>query len=334
MIFYLIGVDYKKANIEQRETVHFFKKSFIRFLNSDGLHNARIFYTCNRFEVYDFAQSIDEASGNLNIFKKNFDYIFGGSYVFLGGKKVFGHLVRLASGLESQLKGERQILEQLINFSSQKDFPDNLKTIFTKAIFAAKLIREKATLDNKVYSIADLVLEDILGKNAVTGELKIAIVGTGKIAELFASKRLKDSRFCFLAHKNYLKARELAKKAGGQAANLSEIEKTLLDTDILISATTSPHYILGVELFRKVAEKRKKVLYAYDLAIPRDIEPEVSSIDGIVLKNMDDLRPLFEKYEQRIEKEISVLENLAEDELKKYDESFYEEKVESRHAYK
>jgi len=323
MIFYLIGIDYKTVKFEKREEAGLLKKIFTQFLSSNGFCDARLLSTCNRFEVYDFAKNRNEAFYRLDILKKNFNYFFGNSYNFFGEKEVFKHLLNVACGLESQLKAEEQILGQLISFSNQKDFPDSLKEIVGEAISAARLIRAKLELDKKIYNIADLVLEDIAVKTTKTDGLKVIVVGTGKIAELFASNRREGVQFYFLAHKNYIKANELARRAGGLAVSLAKINEVILDADILISATSSPHYILRADFFKKVMAKRKKSLYVYDLAIPRDIDCEVSSIDGIILKNMNDLTPLFEKHNQRIRKELLILEALVQAEAEKY-EVFYE----------
>lgn len=322
MIFYLIGIDYKTAELTKREEAGLLKKRFTQFLGNSGFYNARLLSTCNRFEVYDFAKDANEAFYRRDILKKHFNYLFGSSYSFIGEREVFSHLLKLGCGLNSQLKAESQILEQLISFRSQKDFPENLKKILDAAISAASVIRTKTGMDRKNYNIADLVLEDVAGNRAAVSSLKIAIIGTGKIAELFASNRRKRVQFYFLAHKNYIKANELARCAEGIAVSLAKIDEVILDMDVLISATSSPHYILRAEFFKKIMAKRKKSLYVYDLAIPRDIDPEVSSIDGVILKNMDDLTPLFEKHNQRIRKELLVLEALVQEETEKYEVSY------------
>jgi len=332
MIFYLIGIDYKTAEIKAREEAILLKKSFIQFLGSDGQRNARLFSTCNRFEIYDFAESENEAFYNLNILKKNFNYFFGNSYAFFGEKEVFKHLVRLACGLESQLKAEGQILEQLINFSSQKKLPENLKKILDRAIYAARAVRAKVGLNNKAYTIADLVLEDVVTKTNNAGPLKVIVIGTGKIAELFAVKPTSGFKFHFLAHKNYLKANELAKRAKGKADSLRKIDEVILDADILISATSSPHCILAAEFFEKVMVKRKKTLCIYDLAIPRDIDPKVSKIDRVILKNMEDLSPLFERYNKAIEGKLLLLENFTQEQINKYEGFIDEANIKAGHA--
>lgn len=332
MIFYLIGIDYRTAKLERREEASLLKKNFIQFLGSGGMHNARLFSTCNRFEIYDFAKDNDEVYHRLNILKGSFNYLLGDNYTFIGEKEVFSHLLRLGCGLESQVKAESQILEQLINFSSQKNFPENLKIIFDKAIFAARFIRAKAGLDKKIYNIADLVLEDIIEKTNSVRLLKIVVVGTGKIAELFASIRTQGVRLYFLAHKNYIKAIELAKKAEGRAFSLDKIDEIITDIDVLISATKSPHHILTEDFFRKVVVRRNRPLYVYDLAIPRDIDPKAAGVKGIILKNMEDLSPIFEKHNKKVENDLLVLEKFAQEQAEKYEEPFDGKNIENRHT--
>jgi glutamyl-tRNA reductase len=331
MIFYLIGINYKTVNLSVREKACLLKKEFIQFLNVEGLSSARILSTCNRFEIYDFAKDNEEVLRRLNILKSSFSYFLGKNYTFVGEKKVFRHLLRLACGLESQAKGESQIQEQLINFYSQDSFPQELKEIMDKAIDEATFIRNKSGIDRKNYNIADLILEDI-AKKINTKPLKIAIIGTGKIAELFASDKKEGVQFYFLARKNYERANALAKNTGGQAATLDEIEKVIFGADALISATKSPHYILTQEILKKIMDKRKRALYIYDLAIPRDIDPQSSKVGGVILKNMDDLGPLFEKHNRRIEKELVALENFVAEQTAEFERGFYEENIAAGYA--
>jgi len=138
--------------------------------------------------------------------------------------------------------------------------------------------------------------------------------------------------FYFLAHKNYRKANEFAVRAKGIAASLHTIDEIIVDADVLISATSSPHYILTADFFRKVMSKRKKGLYVYDLAIPRDIDPNASGLEGVILKNIDDLGPLFEKYNKKMEKELLLLENFTQEQVKEYEGFIDEANIEARHT--
>ena len=305
MNFYLIGSDYKTAQLRVREDLYRKRKAIVDFWKSWNSVEVEILSTCNRFEVYLAAE---EALEQIELFKKEFPVFSGQSYTKLGRDAVFGHALRVACGLESQIKGEIQILEQIKHW--RENFQSFiLKEFWAEVINLAEVIRIKSGLDTQLDSIASPIMEELKKQRKGTSVFNVVVVGTGKIAELFADLKDPEIHFYFAAHKNYRKAEELAKRSRGEPVLLKNLPQILSKAHALISATSSPHFVLGKKDFLAVQES----LYLYDLALPRDINPDVAQVKGVVLRNLDDLTSLFEGHNNKIRERLDLAECLVEE---------------------
>jgi glutamyl-tRNA reductase len=289
MYFYLIGIDYKIAPIEIREAAYWQRARLNGFLAEHYADRATILSTCNRFEIYGLTENRHEAEAAVADLKGRFAAFFNGAYVVYQENNVLRHLVRLAAGVESQVLGELQISGQLGAWAGQDRFPVSLGRLVYDALLAANDIRIEHGLNRPEKNIAVHIYDRVLAEAGPDRLLNMVVLGTGSIASLFADYKPRDVRLSFAARKNILKAAGLAERSGGDAFLLQELPGRLVDADVLISATASPHRILGKNYFSKIAMLRKKDLYVYDLALPRDIEPAVKDIEGIVLRNMDEV---------------------------------------------
>ncbi|MFA5146822.1 MAG: hypothetical protein WC515_05595 [Candidatus Omnitrophota bacterium] len=289
MYFYLIGIDHKIAPIDIREAVYWKRAEINGFLAEHTKGRAETFSTCNRFEVYGTAENAADVEKTANALKSRFAPLFKRAYVSYGENNVLRHLVRLAAGLESEITGELQIYRQIGTWAGRQDFPEALGNLVHDALLAAHDIRMKNGLNKPEKNIAVLIYDRILTELELDRPLNIIVIGTGNIAALFTEYKPHYARLSFAARKNILKASGLAEMSGGASFFLKELPGRLVDADVLISATASPHRILGKNYFLKIAMLRKKDLYVYDLALPRDIEPAVKDVERIVLRNMDEV---------------------------------------------
>jgi len=289
MFFYLIGVDHRTASIDMREALYWKRRSISEFLSSGIRQRTAVLSTCNRFEVYGLTKDAFTAAVTVDLLRARFKPLFDNAYVIHSRDNVFRHLVRLAAGLESQIKGESQIYSQLGAWASQDYLSSELASLVHDALFAAHDIRMKDGLNRPENNIAVVVYDRILSEIQPDKLLKVVVVGTGKIAELFAVYKPQGIRISFASHKNISKARELAVKAGGAAFTLKELPAYLKSADVLVSATASPHRVFNKNYFSGIAVSRESQLYIYDLALPRDVAPAVKDIEGIILKNIDEV---------------------------------------------
>jgi len=247
MYFYLIGIDYKSPAIDAREELYRDRKAISGFWASREPDGSAVLVTCNRIEIYGVADCADDAFGHIAAFSRDFPIFSKYAYLKSGEAQVFRHALRLASGLESQINGELQILAQLNSWKVISELPFSLKVLWDKAIFSAKNIRNTSGLSEAVSNIAALISGDIAARMAPEEIREIVIIGTGKIAELFAKHRPPKAHLTFVAHKNYQKAETLAIYSGGEVLPLQDLPRIISKADAVISATSSPHYILKKE---------------------------------------------------------------------------------------
>ncbi len=323
MFFYLTGVDYRSAPIEIREEILRQRREIKDFWQRENPRNSAILVTCNRLEIYEAADSADEGLSHLRAFSTKFPIVSRYAYTIYSKREIFRHALRLACGLQSQIKGEGQILIQLNNWIETNSFPESLKQLWERALLAAGQIRKDSGLDGIKTDIGKLILDDIDRRINSGDRLKIVVIGTGKIAELFAKRNRAEREIYFVANKNFLKASLLAENTGGKAAQFKDLSTLVPEADVIISATSSPHQVIKRIDFAGGLDRRIDTLLIYDLAIPRDVDPDLSNIEGISLWNLNDLDKIFARYNQSIQEQIMMASKLAEDEfLSIYEEAY------------
>ncbi|MEW5758908.1 MAG: hypothetical protein AB1755_05530 [Candidatus Omnitrophota bacterium] len=303
MNFYLIGVDYRVADIKTREDILERKNEISNFF-ATRYPKSSLFVTCNRFEVSLLGDEYPQK-----------EFISPNAYLLSGKTHIFKHALRLAVGLESQLKGERQILQQIGQW--YKNIPFVLQDLWQKAYLDAEYVRNISGLNKISYDIAHIIYNDIK-KNIPHKPLQGLIVGTGKIAELFAFWHPSSIELTFVGNKNKERASLLAIKARGKILSITELKEAIERMDFIVSATKSPHFILRQADIKGVVLRRKTPLYIYDLAIPRDIDPEVKNLTNVILKNMDDLKDNFESANLNIKDRLSLATYLVEERVDVY----------------
>lgn len=313
MIFYLIGADYKTTAFKIRESLYKQRKAIAAFWSDTLPRQAAVLITCNRIEIYALAGGMPEARERLARFFERFPQFLGNSFVIFGYQAVFMHALRLATGLESQLKGELEIAGQLDAWQGQESFPPVLKSLIQSALSRGKQIRSRSGLDISANNIALIVYKDIQKRLGDSIRYNVVILGTGKIAELFSQFHPENAWLIFAAYRNFSKAQLLAIQVKGEAVRLEKISEIIVTADVLISATASPHAVLNFDQLAVFARQRKKTLYVYDLAIPRDIDPRCEGLSGVYLQNLETLGRAFEVENERIKDKINLARYLCEE---------------------
>ncbi|MFH0840206.1 MAG: hypothetical protein V1883_04230 [Candidatus Omnitrophota bacterium] len=332
MHFYLIGIDYKTTPFDARERIYRSRKAIAYFLENDERRTSAALITCNRIEIYGISKDPGEAINHIDGFFAEFPDFAARAYTKYGKEEVFRHALRLACGIESQIQGELQILAQVKAWSDRGIFHPGLKQLWDEAISISEELRFRAGLNDPSENIATIAFHDLKKRLNIKQSADIVVIGTGKIAELIAQYR--QDFFCinFIAHKNHEKAEALARASGGRASLLIDLPRLLSGADAVISATSSPHYILKKEHFFALSKQRKSPLYLYDLAVPRDIEPAVRDIEGLVLRNLDDLSGAFDEHNRRKRKNIDLASCLVDEKLRNYAERTYGKSYQNRNA--
>lgn len=319
MHLFCIGVDYKSAALSVRETLYRQRAAIARFFMQRDVPYA-IFSTCNRFEIY----AAHGTPGTGMALRQDFCAQFGafsGGYYHEGECAVFGHALRLVCGLKSQLIGESQIKEQIESWLAHDTLFEPLESMWRYAAIHAEAIRRLSGLTRENSDIVSLVYDDIAAHQGVVR--RIAILGTGKLAELLAQRAPYGARLIFISRKHYQRAKMLALRFSGQAVSLSNAAGQLKRSDVLIGATTSPHVIVKQETLAGAVVARVKPFLVYDIAIPRVIAPQ-ARIPGVTIKTMDDLQTLFTRHNEFIIRKIQRAESLITRVMQEYREGAYD----------
>jgi glutamyl-tRNA reductase len=237
----------------------------------------------------------------------------------LKGFEAVKHIFRVSSSLDSMILGEPQILGQVkagykcaTSAGSSKVI---LNRLFHRAFQAAKRVRTETGIGGHAVSISYAAIE--LAKK-IFGNLlnkKVLLIGAGEMAELAVEHLVQNNvSHVYVANRTFEKGLDLAKRFQGSAIRFEEVLSALEWADIIISSTGASDYILFGKDMRQVMKKRKnRPLFFIDIAVPRDIDPEINKIDNIYLYDVDDLQDVVEINMEERKKESALAEEIVEE---------------------
>ena len=323
----LIGLNHKTAPIKLREKLVFANDMLTQALlelkekmSSDIL----ILSTCNRTEIYQSASDSKTLITWLAKFHNIKEMNLKPHLYTFKNEAAFSHACRVAAGLDSMILGETQILGQMKQALKQSEFVGgqgkNITIFFQKVFEAAKLVRTKTGIGASSTTVASTILkvaDKIYGKS---NNVNILFVGAGEMTELCCKYfSTNNKKKLTIANRSIKNGMALAKKVGGHPMLIGDIHHTMHSFDIVISSTSSQLPIIGLGMIEKAIRLRKhKPMLLIDLAIPRDIEPEVAELDDIFLYTFDDLAKITEKNIKNREKETAKAELLIQQQCEEF----------------
>ena len=301
----VFGLNYKTAPVEVREKFSIDRDSIRRGLENldeyDGLSEAVILSTCNRTELY----CVTAEGCELSVENFLADLTGGVDEKYLygyGGEECVRHLFEVAASLDSLVLGEGQILSQVKDaYALAKEAGATatiLNTLFHKAIASGKSVRAETKIAYNSVSVSSAAVELAAEKlGGLTGK-KALIFGAGKMARLTA-QHLKSRGIgkILVANRHLERAQEMALEIGGEAVPWEEALPSAVDVDIIITSTGAPHYVVKPWQTQQLITKRGgRGIFFIDIAVPRDVDPEVEKIHGVTLYNIDDLEAVVESH--------------------------------------
>ena len=297
MSLIVFGLNHKSAPIAIREKLAHLNEMTIPDADGYTLEVVPL-CTCNRVELYYSGPERDARASFIELLaRKNLKYDNLKEYFYeFKEKDCVKHIFSVASGLDSMILGENQILHQIKN--SYKEAVDKnlvnkqLHSLFQKTLEVGKKVRSQTEISENHVSIASTAVD--LAKN-LFGPLnssKALILGAGEMANLVALHLHQNGvEKMFFINRTESKAKDLAKKFGGIAFSYDYLNDFLADCDIIISSTSSAEAIISKEMMQKAISQRKdRPIFAIDIAVPRDIEPECREIENVFLYDVDDLK--------------------------------------------
>ena len=327
-----IGVNHTTAPLEVRERVAIpdsvLPSALDTLIKVPSVLEAAIVSTCNRTELYCHVESPQEASNEAMQWLNDFhslDSEHASSYLYQHYEKnTARHIFRVASGLDSMVLGEPEILGQLKQ-SYQKavdagTLGKQLNQLFQHSFKVAKKVRTHTSIGTNPVSVASTAVS--LAKQ-IFGDLskrKALFVGAGETIEL-AAQHLNASgiKRMTIANRDINRAQKLAGKFNGYGVGLSYLSEVLPESDIVITATASTLPILGKGLLEKcIKQRRREPILIIDLAVPRDVEPEAEQLPDIYLYSVDDLKQVIQENMQSRINAAEEAEIIIDDEVTKF----------------
>lgn len=305
MAFLALGINHKTASVAVRERVAFGPEQLVEALQQlcrvTPCREAAILSTCNRSELYlalDEAQAEAVLAWLAGYHGLNLDELRACAYIHQDNEAV-RHMMRVACGLDSMILGEPQILGQMKDaYASAREagtLGPLLGRLFQATFSTAKTVRTDTRIGENPVSVAFAAVS--LAKQIFSDlpRSQALLIGAGETITLVARHLHEQGiRRIVVANRTLERASQLAEEVGGQAVLLADIPEQLVNSDIVISSTASPLPILGKGAVERALKKRKhRPVFMVDIAVPRDIEPEVGELDDVYLYTVDDLHEVI-----------------------------------------
>ncbi len=325
----ILGLNHNTAPVEIREQVVFsgdeVKRALGGLASLDGVDEAVLLSTCNRTEFYVVCE--DDGRERLKQWlheDRNLSDEFAESLFTLDEEEAIRHIFRVACGLDSMVLGEPQILGQLKDAfrdaQGAHTVGSNLSRLFQHTFAVAKKIRTDTEIGASPVSVASAAVN--LAQQFFAGFKKhtALLVGAGVTVELVA-KHLKKRGIgrMFVANRSIDRAQELAGQFGGFALPLSEIEGTLPEADLLFTSTAATEPVITTaQVEAAIKARKRKPIFAVDIAVPRDIEAGAGELDDFYLYSIDDLDKVILEGQGSREAAAVEAHRLLDDEIRRY----------------
>ncbi|MCF6158942.1 MAG: glutamyl-tRNA reductase [wastewater metagenome] len=342
MSILVIGLNHRSAPVEIREKLAFnannIPTALSFFLQRHPKAEAVILSTCNRVEMYvstlDDTVQVEDVLSFLAEFHR-IELSSFSSYMYHNkNDHAAHHLFFVAASLDSMVLGESQILSQVKEAYTiacmQETTGKVLNLLFQQALNVAKVIHSqtaigkgKVSISSVAVEFAEKIFQDFTGKI-------VLVVGAGEMCELLIKHLYEEGARTFIvANRTFERAQELADTYQGQAIKYDLLGEYLGKADIIISSTSAPHYVIHANQVREaIKHRRGNPIFLIDIAVPRDIEPDVGNIDNVYLYNIDDLQSVVNQNIDERTKEIEKCRSIIEEEVEHFMAKIEEMKIE------
>jgi glutamyl-tRNA reductase len=297
-------------------------------LSHDHVSEAVVLSTCNRTEVYVVAEKFHPAYGDLRTFFSELAFaapeeLADHLYVH-DADAAAGHLFRVASGIDSAVVGEAEILGQVRHSweiaQSEGAAGSQLNLLFRHALEVGKRARTETGIGRHVASVSTAAVAMAAQRLGSLEGRSILVMGAGEMGEgmvrALATNGVSDIR---IANRTWENAAELAERLGGTPIRLAELDAALTEVDLLLTGTGANSMIIEHSDIERVMRARgDREILVVDVAVPRDVDPAAADIPGVTILDMDDLRAFAEAGMAERRREVASVESMCAEELERY----------------
>ena len=326
-----LGLSHHTAPVEVRERHAFpasrMAEALVALRDYSAVKEAAMLQTCGRLEIYAELDDYEAGVAQLKSFLGSFAHSIARTqydldsylYTLLGGQAV-DHLFRVATGLDSMLIGEADILGQVKDAYMQahdaKALGKTLHRLFRDALNAGKTARSQTHIGDDSLSIATAAIEAAKERLGSLEKKSVVVIGAGRMGRT-AVKRLRQegAQHLIVTNRSMSRAQDLIAEVGfGEAMEMPGLVDALSAADIVVTSTGASHFILNSEnVAAAMAQRPERPLFIIDIAVPRDAQPEVGDLPNVALVDIDDLKLVVdEKLDARREAIPAVEEIIAE----------------------
>ncbi|MBV8150241.1 MAG: glutamyl-tRNA reductase [Candidatus Eremiobacteraeota bacterium] len=329
-----LGLSHKTAPVEVRER-HAFPPSrmgeaLVALRDYEAVREAIMLSTCGRVEIYAELDDYESGIGQLKRFLGNFGHgtvaasdMESYMYTLLGTEAV-EHLFRVATGLDSMLIGEPEILGQVkdayIQGQRARSLGKSLHKLFREAINAGKAARSQTSIGDKSVSVATAAIE-MASEHVGTLEGKtVVVVGAGKMGQT-AAKRLKlEGARILVLNRSHERAEHLVADLGtGSALEMPRLIEALKEADVAITSTGASHFILTPGVVAEAMLARpQRALFIVDIAVPRDVDPAVARVPGVAIADIDRLAAIVDTRLELRREAIPLVEEIISEYVERF----------------
>ena len=324
-----LGLNHETAPVEVREKFALLDGALDRetesLVSSEDVLEGVVLSTCNRTEYYAVVNGGSGVSDLENWVCERRDYvgIREGFFYHYEARDAAEHLCRVASGMNSMVLGETEIFGQVkkaykrsLEGGATKSV---LNKLFQRAFGVGKKVRTHTAIQEGATSVAGASVE--LAEK-VFGRLQgssVMVIGAGEMSRKTArALQSRGATSVMVTNRSFDKAADLAEEIGGRAVPFSGWEEELSHLDVLIAATGAPHFVVKPQHVEAVRRKRKfRPLIMVDIAVPRDIDPEVGEIEEVYLYDIDTLQEMADGARKRREEQLRLCEEIIREEIDK-----------------
>lgn len=347
----VVGVSHRQASVSAREQIGFSRSAYALLAEARralGASECVLLRTCNRVELYclaPFDEPTREAATALLSASDDGSCLSEEQVYHFVGPEAVRHLFEVASGLDSMVLGEYEILGQVRRAAAEpqretSEAPPSqsetmapasepaangcagpvLKRLFDHAVRTGKRARRETAISSGIFSVGQCAARMAQGVIGSLEGRRVFVFGAGRIARTTA-KHLSTFGVASITvfSRTYGKACELAECYGGRAITAEELPAALAESDILVGCASAPHYVItAADLEPVVRERRDRPLVVIDLGVPRNVDPAAGDTPGVHLFNIDDLERVVAEHADEREREVQRVRAIVAEEAREF----------------